>query len=261
MGIDNSQVTSIGTGTLLQVFLRSFFIQGSFSAKYRQNIGIAFCLEPVGKLLWHTPDDYRRFVARQSEHYNGNPFMVTLVLGSVAHMEQQLRNGENVSEDDIRRFKSVAGAATGSTGDRLFWSNLRPTTILAGICVAMSFGFWGVLVFLALYNGTVWFLRLRWLFAGYRLGPKVVMEIKNETVDRATERLESVGCLLAGFTSAALVTLFQRNDPAPIILYSGSVVFFLCAVYLIRRNIPLHIVFTIISIFAVVAGFLRYITG
>jgi len=69
--------------TLLNIYLRSFFFQGSFSVKDRQNIGFAFCMEPVGRVLYKNKTDRNEFNVRHLEFYNGNPFMITLVLGAV----------------------------------------------------------------------------------------------------------------------------------------------------------------------------------
>ena len=92
--------------TFLNIYIRSFFTQGSFSHRYRQNLGFAFCMEPVGKELWGNTNEYNRFIARHSEYYNGNPFMSTLVLGAVANMEEKLFHRDGVTENDIRRFKN-----------------------------------------------------------------------------------------------------------------------------------------------------------
>ncbi|HDY87108.1 MAG TPA: hypothetical protein ENH82_03210, partial [bacterium] len=171
--------------TFLNIYIRSFFTQGSWSHKYRQNLGFTFCLEPVGKELWTNTEDSKKFIMRHSEYYNGNPFMSTLVIGAVAKMEERLRYQDGITEDDIRRFKKIAGPATGCAGDRLFWSNLRPFGILLGLLFAVIYGLWGVLIFLLVFNIPTFILKWHWLKAGYRLGPKVVTEINNHNLKSA----------------------------------------------------------------------------
>ena len=61
---------------------------------------------------------------------------VGLVLGAVVNMEQKMKNGAGVTEEDIRRFKKIVAPATGSSGDWLFWSNLRPFALVSGISCA-----------------------------------------------------------------------------------------------------------------------------
>ena len=171
--------------TFLKIYFRSFLLMGSFSAKHRQNIGFAFCMEPVGKELWNNTEDYKKFMIRHIENYNCNPFMVTLILGAVAKLEEMLFCHDGVTEEDIRRFKKFAGPATGSAGDRFFWSNLRPFGIITGLILALFFGLWGVFAFLIIFNVPTFILKWHWLKAGYRLGPKVVIEIKKNQIQIA----------------------------------------------------------------------------
>ena len=57
--------------TFVTIFVRSFFSQGSWSPKYRQNMGFVFCMEPVGKELWTDFEDRKKFNMRHIEYYNG----------------------------------------------------------------------------------------------------------------------------------------------------------------------------------------------
>ncbi len=254
MGSGDHQVTGIGRWPLFRVFLRSFFIQGSFSAKYRQNLGFVHCLEPVGKCLWNSPGEYRRFLARHSEYFNGNPFMATLILGAVIQMEERFRSGDGISEEDIRRFKNILGPASGAVGDRLFWSNLRPFTLLVGISCALAYGFWGAILFLGLFNAVVCYVKLRWLYTGYRLGPKVVVEIRNDVIDRAEKYMEMSGCVLAGFAACGLIVAIAPS-PLPVsILLGGPACMFLFSLVLFTRNIPLHLAFSCASVVALILG-------
>ncbi|HDY90035.1 MAG TPA: hypothetical protein ENH82_18180 [bacterium] len=237
--------------TFLNIYIRSFFTQGSFSHRYRQNLGFAFCMEPVGKELWENTEEYNRFIARHSEYYNGNPFMSTLVLGAVANMEEKLRHRDGVTENDIRRFKKAVGPATGSVGDRLFWSNLRPFGLLSGLLFAFFFGIWGVLIFLAVFNIPMFLLKLHWLRAGYRLGPKVVIEIKNYKLMFAERIMEIAGSALVTFISVVyFVTDYCNSNWG----YLGGIGLFIFSVYMLKRNLPLHIVFPLAMMAAILVS-------
>ena len=235
--------------TFINIYIRSFFIQGSWSPKYRQNMGFAFCMEPVGKELWTNIEDRIKFNMRHIEYYNGNPFMSTLVLGAVAKMEECLHYREGTSEDDIRRFKKVVGPATGSVGDRLFWSNLRPFGILLGLLFTFFYGLWGVLIFLAVFNIPTFILKWHWLNAGYRLGPKVVIEIKNHKLQAAERKMEIFGSILVAFLSVAyLATL----DYTPAGSYIGAAGLFIFSFIMLKRRFPLYIIFPAAFVAAVI---------
>jgi len=197
----------LSPGTFVGLFLRSFFIQGSFSVKYRQNTGFAFCLEPVGRALWKDGEDYNSFLLRHMEYYNGNPFMVTLVLGATARLEEMLKNGEGISERDISGFKKAVGAATGSVGDRFFWSSLRPFGLILGMMAAYFWGPRGALAVLGVFNVPNVMLRWYWLKRGYELGTKVVSEIQNERLKRAIRVMENSTAFLLSFMTAVLIAV------------------------------------------------------
>ncbi len=237
--------------TFATIYIRSFFSQGSWSPKYRQSMGFASCMEPVGKELWTDFEDRKKFNLRHIEYYNGNPFMATLVLGAVAKMEESLRYSEGISEEDIRRFKKVAGPATGSAGDRLFWSNLRPFGILLGILCGIFYGLWGVLIFLAVFNIPTFILKWHWLNAGYRLGPKVMIEIKNPKLRTSERIMEISGSIMVAFLSVAyLITL----DYTPAVSYIGTAGLFVFCFSMLKRRFPLYVIFPVAIAAAVFAA-------
>ncbi len=238
--------------TFLSIYFRSFFLQGSFSAKYRQNLGFAFCMEPVGRELWTDIEDHNKFLKRHTEYFNGNPFMITLVLGAVAKMEERLYYQDGVTEDDIHRFKRIIGPATGSTGDRLFWSNLRPFGLVLGLLIAVFYGLWGGIVFLAVFNIPTLILKWHWLNAGYKLEQNVVSEIKNQKLESVERIMEILGSALITFL--LVVYLTTLDYPLNRVLLS-TVGLFIFSFIMLKNHLPLHIVFPLSLAVAVALGF------
>ncbi|MBN1293380.1 MAG: PTS mannose/fructose/sorbose transporter family subunit IID [Candidatus Latescibacteria bacterium] len=191
---------------LFNIYLRSYFFQGSFSIKSRQNMGFAFCLEPAGRKLFKNPIDRKAFQLRHTEFFNGNPFMITLVLGAVSHMEERVLDDDGLSLEDISRFKTAVGKATGAVGDRFFWRTLRPFGLVMGLLLSISYDIWGVALFLAIFNIPTMYLRWYWLYKGYMLGPKVVLELKNPNLDRASQTMEIFGGVFLAFLSVAFLS-------------------------------------------------------
>jgi len=246
-----SQSKFLTLKTFLNLYVRSFFIQGSFSEKYRQNIGFAFCMNPVGKQLWDDPDKLRQFTLRHMEDYNGNPFMITLVLGAVAKLEEMLKYQKDITEEDISRFKRAVGPATGSVGDRFFWSTLRPFGIIIGLLAAFLYGLWGVLLFLAVYNIPTLILRWYWLNAGYRLGTELIYEIKNRKIEKAIMILQPLSAIIIVFMGIYSITLpdFTLN------WVSGATICFVgLNVLLLKRRTSLIMIFFISLILYLILG-------
>ncbi len=243
----------IGFGTFLSMYVRSFFIQGSFSLKFRQNVGFAFCMEPVGRRLWDNGGDRRAFLARHLEYYNGNPFMITLVLGAVARLEELYRAGDGIGERDILGFKRAVGAATGSVGDRIFWSTLRPLSIIAGLMTALFYGIWGAALVMLLFNAPNLVLRWFWLKKGYSLGTGVVSEIRNRNIDRVVRHMESLKTLIAAFLVPNLVLVHEGRVS---IISAGAAAVFAASLIFFRKGMSVSTVFIASLALAVIAGLL-----
>ena len=242
--------------TLAHVFFRSFFSQGSWSTQYRQNVGFAFCIAPAGRQLYKRSEDYRAFLMRHLEHYNGNPFMVSLVLGAVINMEERLSRGTDITEDDILRFKKVVGPATGSSGDRLFWSTLRPFGLLVGLAVALLFGIWGGAAFVAAFNIPLLVFKWHWLNAGYRLGPRVVSEIRNKHIERAERTMENLGSVFVSFLAILALTVVIKKPQTAVWITVGIVGTVVSGIALLRQSIPLQTILAVSITAAVGLGFI-----
>ena len=225
--------------TLFYIYLRSYFFQGSFSVKDRQNLGFAYCMEPAGKKLWEKPADRKTFLLRHTEYYNGNPFMVPLVLGAVINMEENLSNGGSVTPEDITRFKTATGQASGAIGDHIFWRTLRPFGLVVGLLCSLTFGLWGVLMFLAIFNIPTSLLKLYWLLTGYRLGPKVGIAMKNRSLDRIVKLMEKAGGSVISFFVLAFLSGYGYGLSW---ITFGTVLIFVVSTVLYSRLIPHSIV-------------------
>ncbi len=250
MDSNSDHAVGLSFPVLFSTLLRSFFIQGSFSIKYRQNTGFAFCMEPSGKRLWTTPDDHRAFIKRHMDYYNGNPFMITLVLGAVVRLEEMLKRGES-TEQDILGFKKAVGAATGSIGDRLFWARLRPLCILLGLLASFYIGLWGVAVALAAFNIPNILLRWYWLKRGYQLGTGVVKEIQNRNILKAMDVMEYAVAAILGFVA---VTLLTAAEQGPGWSFAGGTALFFMSIALYKRGRGVTAVLTVSLALVAAAG-------
>jgi mannose/fructose/N-acetylgalactosamine-specific phosphotransferase system component IID len=259
MGSDDNRPSRLTFKTFLQLYIRSFFIQGSFSVKYRQNLGFAFCMEPVGKILFEDPEQYKTFLIRHLDYYNGNPFMVTLVLGAVAKMEEMLCCNEGVTGNDIYRFKKAVSPATGSVGDRFFWSTLRPFGIILVLFAAVFWGFWCVLILLAAFTLPTFVLRWYWLKTGYMLGTGVISEIKNRKLESVAHFMEILNAVLIAFLTATKVAL---PDSSISWFSLTAAVLFVMSFFLLKRAVSKTLVLLfslgIVIISGIVLSFVVY---
>lgn len=131
--------------------LRSLLLQGFWNSGKLQNIGMLFIMYPyLFKLNSATPKFLKRSLQRNLESFNTNPAMVSFCLGAVMHQEEillKVRNNINAFYEQEKEWviiRSSIASTVASLGDRLFWSTLRPLSL--------------VLAFAVLYLGQVYVL-------------------------------------------------------------------------------------------------------
>ncbi len=131
--------------------LRSLLLQGFWNSRKMQNVGMLFIMYPyLFKLYSAYPKFLRRAIQRNLETFNTNPAMVSFCLGAVMHQEQVLLKVQNnldvfyEQEKEWVIVRSSIASTVASLGDRLFWSTLKPLSL--------------VFAFTVLYLGQVYFL-------------------------------------------------------------------------------------------------------
>ena len=113
-------------------------------------------------------------------------------------------------------------------------------------------GAWGAAAFLVLFNLPVLYLRWHWLRTGYKLGPKVVIEIRNPRLETADGLMETMG----GIAIAFLVVAFLAKPAYQISWVSaGTAILFLFGLFLTTiRRIPPSVILCLSAALAVGMG-------
>lgn len=135
----------------IKYLFRSLLLQGFWNSRKMQNVGMLFIMYPyLFKLYAATPKFLRRSLQRNLETFNTNPVMVSFCLGAVMHQEEVLlKMRTNIDafyeqEKEWVIIRSSIASTVASLGDRLFWSTLKPLSL--------------VLAFTVLYLGQVYVL-------------------------------------------------------------------------------------------------------
>ncbi len=131
--------------------LRSLLLQGFWNYTKMQNVGMLFIMYPFLKQLYSSSDKFlKRAILRNLENFNTNPVMVPFCIGAVMKQEEVLAKVQhNVhifyeQEKEWFIIRSSISTTVASLGDRLFWSTLKPLSL--------------VIAFAVLYLGHIYFL-------------------------------------------------------------------------------------------------------
>ena len=131
--------------------LRSLLLQGFWNSVKMQNLGMLFTIYPYLKQLYSGNGKFfKRAIQRNLGTFNTNPAMVSFCLGAVMRQEEVLLRVQNnmhifyEQEKEWFIIRSSISTTVASVGDRLFWSTIKPLSL--------------VLAFTVLYIGQVYFL-------------------------------------------------------------------------------------------------------
>ncbi len=187
----------IGTGGVLGLLARSFYLQSGWNYQTLQAAGFAYALFPVGRKLSRAGGVPEGFAERHVAVFNTNPVLASYVIGAVARMEEEVAAGARDARE-VGETKTYLSVPLAAVGDRFFWATLRPFSGLLGIVVAGAAGWPGALVMLALYNAFHLYYRARGVFRGYALGAAVVDEISRLNLVKLSDRLGGLAAFLTG---------------------------------------------------------------
>lgn len=182
---------------LVNSWLRSFTVQGSWTYDRMVGLGVAFAMEPLLRDLpgGRTDPRYARALASTAAFFNAHPYLTGLAAGALAKAEHEAR-----APEQIDRLRTALVASLGSLGDKLIWAGWLPVCSAVGlVTAALGSPLAGVVVFLALYN--VAHLALRWwgTVAGWREGFGVAGALGRRTIQVGLRLASPAAGLAIGF--------------------------------------------------------------
>jgi PTS system mannose-specific IID component len=244
----------LGFWIRLQVFLRSFAIQGSWNYRTLLGAGFAFALLPVLRHVYRDRSALHAAVARQTGLFNSHPYLAGIALGAVARLE-----AEGASPDLIERFKAALRGSLGQLGDRLVWAGWRPACIALALVLLLAGAPWWAAVgaFLVIYN--VGHIALRWwaLSIGFATGRQVAERVRNAGLEGVRDRIASAGALGIGAALPLLIVRGVGADPVPL---WGSVLAAIAAVLGVRYGSAVRRPALTALVLLIAVGFLLKVT-
>jgi len=177
----------------MATYLRLFAVQASWNYESLVGNGIAFCAEPLLRLLPEAR--YREAMARQARYFNAHPYLAAVAVGALARAEL---DGEDPAR--IERFRTALCGPLGSVGDQLVWAGWLP---LCSLLALGAFAFRAgplvtLCIFLGAYNVGHLALRAWGLRVGLSRGIRVAPALATPLLRRGPAVLAQVGAVVAG---------------------------------------------------------------
>lgn len=205
---------------LINIFIRSNFLLGSFNFERMQAIGFCVSLLPVLRKVYK--DDKPAMAAAMKRHlefFNTQPFLATPIMGITAAMEEKKANGADISDQTISGVKVGLMGPLAGVGDPIFWGTLRPVLAALGAGIALTGSIMGPLIFFLVFNAIR--LATNWygVMYGYSKGTELVDEMGGNKMRFLTEGSSVLGLLVMGALVAKWTTV---NMPLVLSSYTNS---------------------------------------
>ncbi|WP_219843334.1 PTS system mannose/fructose/sorbose family transporter subunit IID [Enterococcus mundtii] len=204
--------------TLKKTFWKWLFFNGtSQSGERMQGIGFAHAISPViEKLYSGNPTEIKQALQRHTMIFNVEPQIGSVVVGTVAALEEQRAMTGEIDDDTINTVKVALMGPLSGIGDTLIPGTLIPLMLAIAIAFTQSAGVLGPIFYIVAYLGlTILYSRALFNF-GYKTGLEGIHSImSNGQLDNLTNALNTLGLLVIGSLSATYIniqTKLQYSD-------------------------------------------------
>ena len=221
---------------IFRVFLRSFFVQSVWNYRSLISAGFGICLIPIVNRLYEDPKAKKAFLNRHLKFFNAHPYMASYALGVSIKLEEDFAAGDAEASQKLERLKKMLVSILGAVGDKLFWSVIKPFSLMVGVLLLYTFQ--SIPLKIAALFATFLFcniphvyLRYKGIWEGYEYGLDVYKRLRNERF----KKLETI-YLMLGFPAftlfiiTLLISLFTSNIHQFVVF-----VFAVGSVYIIRK--------------------------
>lgn len=243
-------MAALRTRDLARVYLRSLWLQASWSYEGMQGLGFAYALDPVLRRLHGEGPGRREGLLRHLEFFNSHPVLASAVLGCVARLEEE---GGSEGPKVGLRLKAALMGPCGAMGDGLYWGALKPLVALLALHGAVAGRVWGAVFLVAAFGALNLGGRAVALWIGYRRGRDLVEVLSRAGLSRWALRIKGVCAVLLGTLMIAQLRAAPLADwgLSPVAWAAGAGTFVLAASWLMARGLrPTGMVYVAVCVFA-----------
>ncbi len=202
---------------IIRVFLRSFFVQSVWNYRSLISAGFGICLIPIVNRLYDDPQEKKAFLNRHLKFFNAHPYMVSYALGVSIKLEEAFAAGDVEASRQLERLKKMLVSILGAVGDKLFWSVIKPFSLMIGVLFLYTFQsipmkIAALCATFLIYNIPHIYLRYKGIWEGYEYGLDVYKRLRNERF----KKLETVYLMLGIpaftlFIITLMISLFNSH--------------------------------------------------
>lgn len=214
-------------GSLIKIFLRSFFIHATLNFRRMQNLGFAYSMIPLLRERKLPEKEEEEMLIRHLQMFNTHPYLSAPLIGSIIRMEEERPDRDDPSS--IMMVKQSLMGPYAAIGDTFFWGALRPCAGIVAVGLAWLGWILAPLAFILIYTPAHIWVRLKGFIEGYRRGKQGIEFVRRIDLPRIGTQVRWLslavlsGCgiwlLQGGYsTFTGMSRLFVAAAVLPIIL-------------------------------------------
>ena len=238
-------------GDLIEIFIRSLFVQSSWNFRRMQNVGFAYSLIPLVKRSGENKERISRVLTRHIQSFSSHPYLTGAIIGSAARLEE---SSESDNCPEALRLKETLMAPYAAMGDPFFWGGLKPLSSVAGVLLALEGLLVAPLFFLLVYNSIHVWIRVKGFTEGYLDGKGGISFLSAIDLPGKTRMLKWVTTFFLALLCAVFV-----NPSFPLVnlpwetTVGGTFILVLLCFWLVSRGIPsLAVLYGVVALLFVV---------
>lgn len=197
----------------ISVWIRSFFLQGSWNYERMQNGGWAFAMIPAIKRLYKTKEEQSAALKRHLEFFNTHPYVASPILGVTLALEEERANGAPVEDVTLQGVKVGMMGPLAGIGDPVFWFTIRPILGALAASLAISGNILGPIIFFLGWN--IIRMAFTWYTQefGYKAGSRISEDLSGGVLQDITKGASILGMFILG----SLVNRWVSVQFAPVV--------------------------------------------
>ncbi|MDY4079909.1 MAG: PTS system mannose/fructose/sorbose family transporter subunit IID [Clostridium sp.] len=182
----------------ISVWIRSFFLQGSWNYERMQNGGWAFAMIPAIKRLYKTKEEQSAALKRHLEFFNTHPYVASPILGVTLALEEERANGAPVEDVTIQGVKVGMMGPLAGIGDPVFWFTIRPILGALAASLAITGNILGPIIFFLGWN--IIRMAFTWYTQefGYKAGSRISEDLSGGVLQDITKGASILGMFILG---------------------------------------------------------------
>ncbi len=230
---------------------RAFFLQACWNFQRMQNLGFAFAMVPLVRMLAKDKQSRIAMLKRHLEFFNTHPYCATIILGVIVRLEVDLAEKSEAEKEAIHRIKTGMMGPLAALGDTVFWAMLKPAAALVGVgyvFLAPQNQIWpailGPVFFLAIFSIPHIGLHFWGMKLGYQRGIEIACDLRRFNPQLIAKRIALFIMVALGSVAAVYVFLtagkfMSAQWAGALLLTAATGVFFLG----LRKGIPAALLF------------------